>query len=69
MNPAIPSAEAVAVRGDRILGVGPLDELARWGDHRVDTTFRDQVLAPGFVEAHSHVMSGGFWEYVYIGYF
>ena len=69
MNPAIPSAEAVAVRGDRILGVGALDELARWGDHRIDTTFRDQVLAPGFVEAHSHVMSGGFWEYVYIGYF
>ena len=64
MNPALPSAEAVAVRGDRILGVGSLDELTRWGDHRVDDTFRDHVLTPGFVEAHSHVMSGGTWEHV-----
>ena len=43
MNPALPSAEAVAVRGDRILGVGSLDELTRWGDHRVDDTFRDRL--------------------------
>ena len=69
MNPALPSAEAVAVRGDRILGVGSLDELTRWGDHRVDDTFRDHVLTPGFVEAHSHVMSGGTWEHVYVGFF
>ncbi len=69
MNPGFPSAEAVAVQGDRILGVGSLDELARWGDHRVDDTFRDHILAPGFVEAHSHVMAGGTWEHVYIGYF
>ena len=69
MNPALPSAEAVAVRGDRILGVGSLDELMRWGDHRVDDTFRDHVLTPGFVEAHSHVMSGGTWEHVYVGFF
>ena len=69
MNPALPSAEAVAVRDGRILGVGSLDELATWGDHRIDDTFRDHVLTPGFVEAHSHVMAGGMWQHVYIGYF
>jgi len=69
MNPAFPSADAVAVRGNRIIGVGSLDELTRWGEHRVDDTFRDQVLTPGFVEAHSHVMSGGTWEQVYVGFF
>jgi len=69
MNPAFPSAEAVAVSGDRIIGVGSLDELARWGEHRVDDTFQDHVLTPGFVEAHSHVMSGGTWEMVYLGFF
>ena len=69
LNPAVPSAEAVAVRGGRILGVGSIDELARWGDHRVDDTFRDHVLTPGFIEAHSHVMSGGTWEHVYVGFF
>lgn len=69
MNPAFPTADAVAVRGDRILGVGSIEELARWGEHRVDNTFRDHVLAPGFVEAHSHAMSGGSWDHVYTGYF
>lgn len=69
MNQALPTAEAVAVTDGRILGVGSVEELTRWGDHRIDDTFRDHVLTPGFVEAHSHVMAGGTWEHVYIGYF
>jgi len=69
MNPAYPVAEAVAVRGTRILGVGTCDELASWGAHTVDDRFADQVLLPGFVEAHTHVMSGGVWQFPYVGYF
>ncbi|MFV0525312.1 MAG: amidohydrolase [Acidimicrobiales bacterium] len=69
MNPSIPRAEAVAVRGDRILAVGTVDELASWGDHVVDRRFADRVLLPGFVEAHTHVMSGGMWDHPYIGWF
>ncbi len=69
MNAAHPSADAVAVRGDRILGVGSVEELASWGDHTIDTRFQDHVLTPGFVEAHSHGMAGGMWEYTYVGYF
>ena len=69
VNPALPFAEAVAVRGDRILGVGSVEELAAWGDHTVDDRFADKVITPGFVEAHSHVMSGGMWEFTYCGYF
>ncbi len=69
MNQAVPSAEAVAVQGDRILGVGALADLKTWGDHTVDDSFRDHVFTPGFVEAHSHAMGGGSWEHVYVGYF
>ncbi len=68
MNPAQPAAEAVAVRGDRILAVGTVDELSSWSDGRVDDRFAAKVLVPGFVEAHSHVMAGGMWTMPYIGY-
>ena len=54
MEPANPVGEAVAVVDGRILGVGTVEELSRWGDHVVDTTFADAVIYPGFVEAHSH---------------
>ncbi len=69
MNPAFPSGEAVAVAGDRVLGVGSAAELAQWGDHRIDDRFAKHVLLPGFVEAHCHVMSGGLWSFTYVGYF
>ncbi|MBT5138702.1 MAG: amidohydrolase, partial [Acidimicrobiaceae bacterium] len=69
MNPGLPSAEAVAVQGDRILGVGDLAELQTWGDHTVDESFRDHVITPGFIEAHSHSMTGGMWTFTYVGFF
>ena len=69
MNPTQPTAEAVAVQGDRILAVGTVEELASWGEHTVDDRFANHVLTPGFIEAHSHVMAGGMWEMPYIGYF
>jgi predicted amidohydrolase YtcJ len=69
MNPAVPFGEAVAVRGDRILGVGSLEQLETWGEALVDRRFADHVLLPGFVEAHSHVMAGGMWQFAYVGFF
>jgi len=69
MNPAVPFAEAVAVRDGRVLAVGTVKELAAWGDHTVDETFVDKVLTPGFIEAHSHVMAGGVWQFPYVGFF
>lgn len=69
MNAAHPVTDAVAVRGDRVLGVGTVDELASWGDHTIDTSFTDHVLTPGFVEAHSHSMAGGMWRFTYVGFF
>jgi len=69
MNPARPHATHVAVREGRILGAGTLEELAGWGDYRLDERFADKVLMPGLVEGHSHVMEGSLWAYVYCGFF
>ncbi len=59
LDPARPTAEAVAVVGDRILAVGSFEELATAaGDqpYKVDTTFADQVIVPGFIAQHDHPM-------------
>ena len=59
MDPARPEAEAVAVRGNRILAVGSVEELSGYSGAVVDDRYADNVLVPGFVEAHSHAGSGG----------
>ena len=69
MNPNRPLATHVAVRDGRILGAGPLDELTGWGDYTLDRRFADQVLMPGLIEGHSHLMAGTLWRYVYVGFF
>jgi len=68
MNPARPLATHVAVRDGRILGAGPLEELAGWGEHTLDERFAGKVLMPGFVEGHSHLMEGALWRFVYVGF-
>ena len=62
MDPAIPSASAVAVADGKILSVGSLDQLKPWLDkypHEINQQFADKILYPGFVEAHGHPLLGG----------
>lgn len=57
LDPAKPSSQAVAVVGSRILATGSLDELkAAVGEQefRVDETFKDKVIVPGFISQHDH---------------
>jgi predicted amidohydrolase YtcJ len=57
LDPAKPTAQAVAVVGDRILATGTLAELkTAAGDQKysIDTTFADKVIVPGFVAQHDH---------------
>jgi len=57
MNPSLPIATAVAVRGDQIIEVGTLETMRPWLDahpHRIDTTFKDHVILPGFIDPHLH---------------
>jgi predicted amidohydrolase YtcJ len=68
MDPTLPEATHVAVRGGRILAVGDADCALPWGDFRRDDRYRDAVLMPGFVEGHAHMMTGAMWHYAYAGY-
>ena len=55
MDSAMPSAEALAVRGDRFLAVGSDEDildLAGAGTTRIDG--RGMTITPGFIDAHSH---------------
>ncbi|MFK7966947.1 MAG: amidohydrolase family protein, partial [Burkholderiaceae bacterium] len=68
MNPNRPEVSHVAVRGDRILAAGSLEELQSWGPARIDDQFADKVLMPGLVEGHCHIMEGALWRFVYTGF-
>ncbi|WP_315741596.1 MULTISPECIES: amidohydrolase [unclassified Bradyrhizobium] len=62
LDPARPSATAVAVLGDRILAVGSLEELkaaAGGQPYIIDDTFADKVIAPGFLAQHDHPLLTG----------
>ena len=71
MNSNCPEATHVAVREGKILAVGHFDEMAGWLDqdeHRLDTTFAEKIILPGFVEGHAHLLAGGMWKYLYVGF-
>jgi hypothetical protein len=57
LDPAKPTADAVAVVGDRILAVGRTEELKTLAGKQpfvVNTTFADKVVVPGFIAQHDH---------------
>jgi len=57
MEPAMPTATAVAVEDGRIVAVGDVESLEpvlRIKGGRVDRQFENEVLIPGFIEPHVH---------------
>ena len=61
MDPAKPTAEAIAVHGNRIVAVGSVTEirkLAGAGTEVLDAG--GKLVLPGFNDAHVHFLSGGF---------
>lgn len=69
MNPAQPRATHVAVRDGRILGAGDLASLQGWGKATQDDRFADKFIIPGLIEGHSHLLEGGMWSFVYVGFY
>ena len=56
-----PLAEAVAIRGNRIVAVGSLDEinkLSRFGRTRV-LDVQGRLILPGFIDNHTHFTQAG----------
>ena len=61
MEPGFPTADAVAVRGGRILAVGSFDTVvAALGDepYTLDDTLSDYYVLPGLIDQHLHPLTG-----------
>ena len=57
LDPARPTADAVAIVGDRILATGTIEELKRTAGGQpyvIDDTFAGHVIVPGFIAQHDH---------------
>jgi predicted amidohydrolase YtcJ len=60
VDAARPTAEAVAVLGDRIVAVGSESEIAAWRGPKTSVIdAHGKRLLPGFNDAHVHFVSGG----------
>ena len=60
VDDALPGAEAVAIKGDRILAVGTSEALSRHrGEHTEVIDLQGQMVIPGFIEGHGHYTSFG----------
>jgi len=58
---ARPHAQGVATRGDTILAVGDTQEVLRLADSATRILrYRDGLVVPGFMDAHVHLLDGGF---------
>lgn len=58
-DPQNPYAEAVAIRGDKILAVGNLPEVEKAAPNATRTDLDGKSLFPGFIDSHSHTIDGG----------
>ncbi|MEQ8205294.1 MAG: amidohydrolase [Woeseia sp.] len=59
MNSSQPRAEALAIRGDRLLAVGSNDDILAYASpatKRIDAS--GLTITPGFIDAHSHPLFG-----------
>ena len=59
-DPQSPYAEAVAIRGDKILAVGNLPEVEKAAPNAARTDLDGKSLFPGFIDSHSRTIDGGF---------
>jgi predicted amidohydrolase YtcJ len=61
VDPGRPEAEAVAVHRGRIMAVGSSAEMKRWtGKGTTVVDLKKKRMLPGFIDNHTHFMSGGF---------
>jgi predicted amidohydrolase YtcJ len=55
-----PYAEAVAIRGDKIIAVGSFAEVAKSSSDKAERIdLEGKSLFPGFIDSHSHSIDGG----------
>ena len=64
MDAGRPVADAIAVKGGRVLSTRTLESTRPWlstDNHTIDPRVQDEVMMPGFIEPHTHLAtSAGF---------
>ncbi len=61
VNSAQPWAEAVAIRGEKVLEVGSSKELKKMiGSNTQCIDLKGALVLPGFIDSHTHFLNGGF---------
>ena len=68
LDPAVPEADAIAISGSRIVGVGKWDELKTLATARTQVIdVGGQAIVPGFNDAHCHAVGESLLEDVLVG--
>ena len=58
---ALPSAEAIAIKGERIAAIGSEAEVLKWrGEKTMLLELPGRQVVPGFIDNHTHFLDGGF---------
>src|ERR1700722_15892250 len=61
LDPATPAASAVGLRGDRIAWVGDQRDAGDFGGPYDTVDLGGAPVLPGFIGAHLHLVTLGFW--------
>ncbi len=60
MNPLKPQAEAIAIKGEKIVAVGTNRQIQPWiGKQTKVITLHGKMVVPGFIDTHVHMRSFG----------
>ena len=61
-NEVNPKAEAIAIKGNRIVSVGTQDKVDQWcGPDTYVIDGQGHTLTPGFIDSHFHLLWGAIW--------
>src|SRR5262245_58297415 len=60
MDPSVPKAEAIAIRGEKIVWLGKSDEAKNWiGKSTKVIDLKNTFVFPGLIDSHAHITSLG----------
>ncbi|UCC58930.1 MAG: amidohydrolase [Candidatus Bathyarchaeum sp.] len=61
MNPSQPHAEALAIKGDRIVKVGTKEEISKWigKSTKIIELKNGETIVPGLIDTHVHIADFG----------
>ncbi len=59
LDPSNSVAEAVAIRGNRVVGVGSTDDMKRRYSSESIIDLKGKTVLPGFIDGHAHMLNEG----------